>query len=139
MNDYADRGIEAANRCDMYHGLVQLGFSLHVAQDRGSHGDGYTTDYVQNKPHSQIDRMSSNPAGLAAAISNSREVISRFINGLTERKRRKLSDPLALQRIQPPVIETILAPPVVTSGPLFDRPEAGPQPSGGVNILTVRF
>lgn len=139
MNEYTDQGIATANRCDMYNGLVQLGYALHVAQDRGSHGDGYTADYVQNRPHFQIDRIASNPDGWAEAISNSRRAIDRFFNGLTEAKKRSLADPLTLQLTQPPVIETILAPPAAMSGPPFAIPEAGPQPSGGINLLTVRF
>jgi len=68
-NEFVDRGIAVANRCDIYNGLVQLGYALHCAQDRGSHGDGYTADYVQNRLHSQIDNMTHNPDGLAAATA----------------------------------------------------------------------
>jgi hypothetical protein len=139
MNEYTDQGIAMANRCDMYNGLVQLGYALHVAQDRGSHGDGYTADYVQGRPHSEIDDMTSNPAGLAVAVSNSRRATDRFFTGLTEVKRRSLADPLTLQLTRPPVLETILAPPVTASGVPLGRPEAGPQPGGGINLLTVTF
>jgi len=138
MNEYTDQGIATANRCDMHNGLVQLGYALHVAQDRGSHGDGYTADYVQNRPHSQIDDMSANPDGLAAAIRNSRTILDRFFNGLREFKKRSLADPLALQHTRPPVVETILAPPATMPAPPSVGPETGPQP-GGLNLLTIRF
>jgi hypothetical protein len=140
MNQYVDQGVATANRCDLYNGLVQLGYALHVAQDRGSHGDGYTADYVQNRPHSEIDDMSSNPAGLSAALGNSRAAIHRFYDGLLELKRQSLANsPLLGQPvpIRPPLVETLLAPPASASPVAPD--ERGRAGSGGINILSVEF
>jgi hypothetical protein len=140
-NEYVDYGVGHANRCDLYNGLVQLGYALHIAQDRGSHGDGYTAGYVQGRPHSEIDDISLNPEGLRVAIENSRAVIDRFYNGLIELKRVALADPLSLMITQPPVVETLLAPPEATPG-LWPVTPTGPEGGttlGGINILTVRF
>ncbi len=138
MNEYADQGSAIANGGDLYNGLVQLGYGLHAAQDRGSHGDGYTADYVQNRPHSEIDNMAANPEGVAAAVAHSQEILNRFFDALTAGKRRDLADPLLLGVTRPPVAETILAPPQATGPSPLPGTEAGPQP-GGLNILTIRF
>lgn len=139
MNEYTDKGIKETNCCNIYNGLTQLGYALHIAQDRGSHGDGYTADYVQNKPHSEIDDMAKNTAGLAVAITYSKEVLDRFFNGLTEVKKRELASPLSLQLTQPPVVETILAPPITTPGPSFQGPGADLKSNSGFNLATIRF
>lgn len=142
MNQYVDQGIDMANRCDLYNGLVQLGYALHVAQDRGSHGDGYTADYVKNRPHSEIDNMSSNPDGLAVAINNSREAINRFFNGLTELKRQMLSSsPIIGQTVSttPPVLETLLAPPTSAAIAPPVTPEERGLSGSGINIFSVQF
>jgi hypothetical protein len=133
----------SANLCDFYNGLVQLGYALHVAQDRGSHGDGYTADYVQHQPHSKIDSMPSNPDGLAVALSNSRESIDRFYKGLIELKRQSLANsPLLGQPVptNPPLMETLLAPPAAAAGaPPMTPDEHARSGSGGTNIFSVSF
>jgi hypothetical protein len=134
MNEYVDQGIAMANGCDMYHGLVKLGCALHVAQDRGSHGDGYEEDYVKKRPHQEIDNMSANPKGLALALAHSHKCADRFVNGLSEVKRTALASPLTLQSDRPPVLETMWANPPSTTAP-----GSGPQPTGGVNILSITF
>jgi Domain of unknown function (DUF4157) len=141
MNEYVDQGVAMANRCDMYHGLVGLGCALHVAQDRGSHGDGYTADYVQNRPHAEIDDMSANPQGLAVALTHSHECTDRFFNGLSEVKRTALASPLTLQSDRPPVLETMLPGQSTqwANPPSTTAPGSGPQPTGGVNILSITF
>jgi len=137
-NEYINQGITTANRCDLYNGLVQLGYALHIAQDRGSHGDGYTANYVQNRPHREIDDMTLNPQGLSVALNHSREAIDSFFNGLTQRKQAALADPLALQVTTPPVVETLLGRPQTAPNVRSVTPgERGP--TGGINILSVSF
>jgi hypothetical protein len=139
MNEYTDKGIRLANCSDMEGGLVQLGYALHVAQDRGSHGDGYTAGYVQNKPHSDIDNMAKNTDGGAVAITHSREVLDRFFNGLTDINKRDLSSTLSLQLTRPPVAESLLAPPAAMPGPSFGGFGTDLQLNRGLNIFSIRF
>jgi hypothetical protein len=84
--------------------------------------------------------MSSNPAGLSAALGNSRAAIHRFYDGLLELKRQSLANsPLLGQPvpIRPPLVETLLAPPASASPVAPD--ERGRAGSGGINILSVEF
>jgi hypothetical protein len=138
-NEYINQGITTANRCDLYNGLAQLGYALHIAQDRGSHGDGYTASYVQGRPHREIDDMSLNPEGLSVALTHSREAIDSFFNGLIQLKRTALADPLALQVTMPPVAETLLGRPQEGRNIRSVMPGESGQPTGGINILSVRF
>jgi hypothetical protein len=152
MQQYVSTGVATANSCDLYNGLVRLGYALHIAQDRGSHGDGYTQAYVYHqvegrtvaRPHNDIDDMASNPEGLALALQFSHEAVDDFFNGLTEVKKQALASPLTpLSDQPPPILGTILQPPtmpsVPTGAPQFG-PQSGPQPgAGGVNIFTIRF
>jgi hypothetical protein len=144
MNMYVNQGAGIVNRCDLYNGLVQLGYALHVAQDRGSHGDGYTASYVQNRPHSEIDDMSSNPEGLAVAIRNSQEAINRFYNGLIPLKRRAVSSSPVLGETvptTPPVLGTLLVPPTAAALPPPSAAAIPPPstPEGGVSIFSLQF
>mgnify|MGYP001144631637 CR=1 FL=1 len=138
MNGYIDKGIGFANAGDLYNGLIQLGYALHVAQDRGSHGDGYTADYVQSRPHDDIDNMSLNPQGVEIALEHSREAINRFYSGLNEQARQALV--VAGMPTGPPLLQTPLLPVSPESGrqPLLP-PEAREEPAGGINILSIRF
>lgn len=138
-NEYINQGITTANRCDLYNGLVQLGYALHIAQDRGSHGDGYTAGYVQNRPHREIDDMTLNPQGLSVALDHSREALDSFFNGLTQRKRAALADPLALQVTSPPVAETLFGRTQAAPNVRSITPGESGQPTGGINILSVSF
>lgn len=138
-NEYINQGITTANKCDLYNGLVQLGYALHIAQDRGSHGDGYTASYVQNRPHREIDDMTQNPQGLSVALNHSREAFDSFFNGLTQRKKAALADPLALQVTTPPVVETLLGRPQAAPNVRSITPGESGQPAGGINILSVSF
>lgn len=137
QNEFVDHGVSDANACDLYDGLVQLGYALHVAQDRGSHGDGYTAEYVRGRPHHEIDSISENAAGVAAAIANSVAAVNRFHENLSARKRQALADPLTLLLTRPPVAETLLAP-EPTGRPTPGHPPEEPAP-GTFNVLTVRF
>lgn len=142
MNQYVDQGIAIANRCDLYNGLVQLGYALHVAQDRGSHGDGYTADYVQNRPHAEIDNMAANPDGLAVAISHSQRACGRFVDGLIPLKQQALSNsPVLGQTVptRPPLLETLLRPPAAAATPFPTTPDERTPSGGGLNILSVQF
>jgi hypothetical protein len=140
-DEYVSQGVAAANRCDLYGGLVQLGYALHIAQDRGSHGDGYTADYVQNRPHSQIDNMAANPDGLAIAIRNSRDVMNTFYDGLNERKRMALSNSPVFGQAVPvnPLLAEMLVPPAGPSALPPGGTRVSPGALGGLNILTIRF
>lgn len=140
MDGYVHKGIALADEGKLYEGLIQLGYALHIAQDRGSHGDGYTLPYVQGKPHSKIDSTTDNPEGVDVAFSYTHHCLDRFFNGLTPLRRRQLAE--FVGSISPPLLETMLP-----------RPESGgaPNASGGspddrtrvhfpdINVFTVQF
>ncbi len=139
---YIDLGIQKANQCDLYGGLVQVGYALHVAQDRGSHGDGYTAKYVQGKiPHSRLHDFSENSKGYEVALRLSKIALNQFYVGLSPDKRTALQNPLGLERTNPPVAATLLSTPrtvpIVAPPPMF--PEKMSVQPGGINIFSIQF
>lgn len=139
MNQYVVRGIAAANRSELNEGLRQLAYALHVAQDRGSHGDGYTARYVQGRPHSQIDSMSNNPEGVGVALMHSTSVINRFYNGLTGPVKQQLANATVVPSLRSAnlleqVSSTVLRPEGGGRTPSMEE-----QRPRGINILTINF
>lgn len=96
MNNYASDAIDKANKSGINdHSLLQLGHALHVAQDRGAHGEG-----EWGKGHSKkVDRagkewncddLDNNKIGKTEAKINSKEVLNLFINGLNSKRKTEL-------------------------------------------------
>lgn len=96
MEKYANNASVKANTSGINDPpLLQLGLALHVAQDRGAHGEGLPGEGHSKQFHNgkkwNPDDLTQNIKGKNKAIQHSNEVIHVFLNNLEPKRKTELS------------------------------------------------
>ncbi|MCX6006932.1 MAG: DUF4157 domain-containing protein [Chloroflexi bacterium] len=103
QEEYLNKAISQANAGDIYGALVTLGNALHVAQDRGAHGEGnpgygHDPDCYKSVDEGgrgedwNPDDPSKNTEGWDYAILKSEGVLGNFLFALSAEARQLLQD-----------------------------------------------
>jgi hypothetical protein len=137
MMEYVRQGASTANDCNLYGGLVQLGYAFHVAQDRASHGEGYTRSYVRGLEHEAIDAAPPGSEAYLSAIANTRRTADAFCATLVPLKLRMLSDDPLLGQTVPTSPPPILQPGSQPPQPFDQPPDRRLSPT--LNVFSVTF
>ncbi len=84
LDGYLGKAIQLANGSETEEGLAELANALHVGQDRGAHEKNHGT--FKGNP----DNREDNPLGWEVAKEETRVILQKFLDGVTELKRHTL-------------------------------------------------